>query len=749
MTQSFEDFVNRILLSETVESEREIIADEQANMRTIIKSDDLSQSPRTVAKLIYLAMYGENVNWGQVEVVKLMNADRFSYKRIGYLAATSLLNDNTELVVLITATVQKDLQSANLEVQKLALNLIANIGTPELSQSLPQQVLQLIDSPNPVVQKRAAMAAVTMLRQNKDIAETFRPCVARLLNGSSHCCVLAGVHLALRLLEIAPELRTSWSQFSNACATCLKYLFELKQTNEYTFMIFNDPFLQIMFLRLIGQLGSPTDELDEILSSVATGADVRRNAGRSILLECVSAIARVARAPGLRSLAINQVGRLFSFGNQPTVLYSALSAFSRILYAGNSVLDRSSADSQVLQRYKSEVVKCLDHRDPSIRRRALDVVAALVDEKNVEVLIPEVINYVRLADRTFRGELVAKVFQSVQRFGRTQLWKFDTVLRLLVDSGNYAGSDVVINFSNLIAVSASIRTHAIRALSDALKTNTDNQPLLQVAAWALGEFQEDPSDTIDVAIRLTLLPQTSVETRLVLVTALAKLASRFSQREKVAAHLATFANSNSLELQQRVGELVRVLAHEDVCEALLAPIEVVAEEEPQASAAPAQTPAASPSESSLIELLGEPAASPKKAAVAAVAAVAAPVATPPAFKPPANAREALRTSDYVVYFELQRNPANPAQLAIRSTTVNLTAVALTNFVVKYKLPQGWSLTMQAPSSNVLEAAGGGVIQQIFFLTNRGTLPLGMAAQISYMYRTQPITEESVINPIFG
>jgi hypothetical protein len=138
------------------------------------------------------------------------------------------------------------------------------------------------------------MAAVSILRQNHEVADTFRPCVARLLNGSPRCCVFAGVHLSLRLLLITPDLRSSWAQFSTAFAICLKYFFELKQTNEYTFMIFNDPFLLILFLKLIRQLNHPTDELDEILSLIATGVDVRQNAGRSIPLVCVGTIARVA-----------------------------------------------------------------------------------------------------------------------------------------------------------------------------------------------------------------------------------------------------------------------------------------------------------------------------------------------------------------------------------------------------------------------------------------------------------------------
>jgi hypothetical protein len=740
MSTRFENFINAILLSDSIEEEREVIANELAQMRTVIKDGDPSLRPRTVAKLIYLAMYGENVSWGQMEVVKLMTVDLFSYKRIGYLAATALLNENMEVIVLITATVQKDLSSANPQIQKLALNLIANVGTTDLSQSLPQEVLKLIDSPDPTVQKRAAMAAVTILRKNPDVHDQFRPMVSRLLNSASHCCVLAGIHLAIEILGIQPGLRDPWSQFSKACTAVLKTLFELKIENEYTFMIFNDPFLQILLLRLIGALKNPSDELDDLLSSIATGSDIRRNAGRSILLQTVGTIGLVARKPSLRSLAFNQVGRLFQQGGQPNVIYSALSAFSRILYAENAILDRSSSDSQVLHRYKSDVVHCLDHRDPSIRRRALDVVAALVDESNVESLIPEVITYVRLADRDFRTELVAKIFSSVQRFAPSVLWNFDTTLRLLVDSGSYVGNDVIVSFCQLIANQASIREHAIRALSDAIKSNADNQPLLQVAAWALGEFQEDPSDTLDVMMRLTTLPQTGVETKLVLLTALSKLGVRFGQTEKVGNHLKLFVNNNNLEVQQRAGELVRVLARPDVSEQLLAPVEL-----DESAGAAAETPdvpeSRSKSDVSLIDIIGDITEPPAKPAPE--------VKSQLAVNGPPGSVEALRTSDYVIYFELQSNPNNPRQLGIRSTVYGLGQIPLTNFLVQYGVPQGWLITAQPPSTSVLEALGGNPIRQVLFLQNNGVVPLRMATQISYMYRTQPIKEQGQINPIFG
>jgi hypothetical protein len=576
--ESFEDFITSVLLSDTIEDEREIISDEQAALRTIIKSGEDDNRPRTVVKLIYLSMCGENVSWGQMEAVGLMSADRLSHKRIGYLAAGSFLAENMELTVLTTATVQKDLASSNVRVQKLALDFIANVGTAEISQSLHQEVARLIDSADVSIQKRAAMAALTIVRRNPEIWDTFRPFVAKLLNSPSHCCILAGAHLGLELLSIEPGLRDGWAQFSVACTGLLRHLFELKEENEYTFIIFQDPFLQITLLRLIAALRHPSEQLDDVLSLVATGSTAVRNAGRSMLLQTVGTIAAVAMKPALRSLAFNQVGRLFSHGKQANTLYSALSAFSRILYSEGAILDRSSADSQVLQRYTSEVIGCLSHRDPSIRRRALDVVAALVDETNVETLIPEVIGYVKTADATFRTELVSKIFTSIQRFAPTPIWNFNTVFQLVVDSGSYVSTEVVVTFYNLVARNSPIRHHAVKTLSEALKTNPENQPLLQVAAWAVGEFQETTSDAIDVIVRLTQLPQTVAETKLILITAMAKLAVRFNDIPKVRQHLALFVKNNNLEVQQRAGELVRVLERPEVGEALLAPMDVEGED---------------------------------------------------------------------------------------------------------------------------------------------------------------------------
>ena len=46
-----------------------------------------------------------------------------------------------------------------------------------------------------------------------------------------------------------------------------------------------------------------------------------------------------------------------------------------------------------VSRHRATIIGCLKESDPSIRRRALEVVFALVNERNVEELVRELLNY--------------------------------------------------------------------------------------------------------------------------------------------------------------------------------------------------------------------------------------------------------------------------------------------------------------------------------------------------------------------
>ncbi|OHT02223.1 AP-1 complex subunit gamma [Tritrichomonas foetus] len=812
MSAHLHEFIADVREAESPEEERLIIKTELADIRTMIRDCDVDSKPKLISKLVYLNIAGENVSWGQIESVALMSNERLSYKRTGYLAAQTLLDEASDVAVLLTQTVLQDLRSSNPLFSALALSFIANKGSADLCEAAASDVEKLTGSIHPGIEKRAGAAAVTIIRKLPELAPTFKKALTRLLSSTKHGVVSSGVLLAMEMIKVDPTLNNSWKHFAKPFTQLLKVLSLSKPTPEFRLGIFHDPFLQIKTMQLLGLLGQQSDELDDVLTSLVTAIDTRRNTGRALLFQTVETIGKTANKPSLAGLALNQIGRLLNI-REPNVLYSALSAFARLLYDGAEVIGRSSRESLALKRYKSQVVHCLDHRDPSIRRRALDVVLALIDESNVESLVPEVIDYLHLADRDFRTEMVAKVYAAVQRFAPSQIWHFDMVHLLLIDSGSYAGSDLIANVCRLISTDEPVRNHALPLLANTISGYSSNQSLVRVAAFALGEFSidnfsngqqsstEGGNTVLDVLIKILKMPQTQTETKCYVMTAAAKIAARTNRVQLVIDEFLGMASDNDIEVQQRAGELVNLLNRPDLWDSTLAPpnysplparsqssktqnndgqqnetkasivvdnqdsaildvTEIAQNAQQHLIQSQIQQQQQQPSSSAIDDLLDLDFSTSTNANTSVNNA---PVGSgggislgqellgeaPGAFKPPPGAVEALRTADFAIYFEIQRNASNPRQLAVRSSIANLGTSPLTQFSIQYGVPAGWIVRCQQPLKNaVLQARGGPPLQQVLFLENRGNARLMMKTHTTYMYGAQPLTSDDALNPVF-
>lgn len=579
MTIQLSTLIHQIRAAQSIDEEEHLITTELANIRTYIRECDSEMRPRIIAKLVYLNMIGRSTTFGQMECLNLMSDERFSFKRIGYLGSSLLLDETAEVTVLLTHTLEKDLQSKHRFVVALALALLANIGSTELCRSLASDVQKVLEIDDPFLRKRAAMAVIRIINKLPDFVETFQPMVHLLLNDTSHSVVLSGVSMVIQMLKSAPQLSASWSRFTPAFVKILRSLISSMRSSDEA----SDPFLQVKVLEILALLRSPSDELDEVLASIVSVADMKRSDGRAVLLQAVQTIVAVGKKPSLRTLAFNQIGRLLSFREVPNVLYSALNVFSRVLYANRDILDRSGSDALALQRYKAQIVRCLDNPDISIRRRALDVISALIDQDNAERLVPEILKYLHLADAEFRMELVGRIFASIQRFSPNEQWNFDAILQILKESGGYVRNDIISAVCGVVSRSESMQTYAVNKIinQNELAESSTVQPLVQVAAWILGEYGEQ-SDTLEETFsKILVLPQTTKETKGYILTAMAKLSSRSNQQQmnqNVLQSLTSETKDSDLDLQQRAGEFFQILTKTTNGESILAPAPPVEED---------------------------------------------------------------------------------------------------------------------------------------------------------------------------
>jgi hypothetical protein len=239
-----------------------------------------------------------------------------------------------------------------------------------------------------------------------------------------------------------------------------------------------------------------------------------------------------------------------------------------ILSTSLVIINKISGDCIALQRYRTQVDKCLTHIGPSIQRLAQHIISALVDEKNVETAIPEVLDYATLTETEFRVKQIPTIFTSVQRLTPSLEWSFDSVHRIIGDSCNYVSAEIAASISRMLTNIPELQKHAVPKFSCSLFNFGDNLTLMQISACVLGEFKTLDDRFYHSLRTLIKLPQTTSAIHDCIMTALAKHAVRLRRKPETAEFFGKLTIALNLEVQQRVEEFGLLLATELLDEVL-------------------------------------------------------------------------------------------------------------------------------------------------------------------------------------
>ena len=90
-----------------------------------------------------------------------------------------------------------------------------------------------------------------------------------------------------------------------------------------------------------------------------------------------------------------------------------------------------SMDTNAVQRHRNTILDCLRDGDISIRRRALELSYALINEQNVRILVRELLAFLEIADEEFKLGMTTQICLAAERYAPNKRWHIDTVLRVV------------------------------------------------------------------------------------------------------------------------------------------------------------------------------------------------------------------------------------------------------------------------------------------------------------------------------
>ncbi|KAK3847831.1 MAG: putative gamma-adaptin [Linnemannia gamsii] len=576
------DLIKAIRACKTHADERAVIQKESAFIRTSFKEENTELRHSNISKLLYIHMLGYPAHFGQIECLKLAASPLFSDKRLGYLGTMLLLDENQEVLTLLTNSLKNDLNHANMYIVGLALCTMGNIASAEMSRDLCSEVEKLLGSSNMYIRKKAALCAIRIIRKVPDLQENFIQRASSLLSDRNHGVLLSGITLITEMCLSSHETLLHFRKAVPVLVRHLKNLVSAGFSAEHDVTGVTDPFLQIKIIRLLRILGKDdvesSEAMNDILAQVATNTESSKNVGNSILYETVLTIMETPSDNALRVLAINILGKFLS-NRDNNIRYVALTTLNKSI----------SLDVNAVQRHRNIILDCLRDADISIRRRALELSFSLINESNVRVLTRELLAFLEIADNEFKPSMTTKICLAAERFAPNKRWHIDTVLRVLKLAGNYVREEMLAAFIRLITQTSELQGYTVQKLYSALKEDISQESLTLAGVWVIGEYGDilvqggnyeeeelakevSESDVIELLESILAGPFANQILREYIITALMKLTSRFSSAsssDKVKQMLTGFSTSIEVEIQQRAVEYSNLFQYDDIRPAVL------------------------------------------------------------------------------------------------------------------------------------------------------------------------------------
>ncbi|CDI78433.1 gamma-adaptin, putative [Eimeria acervulina] len=392
--------------------------------------------------------------------------------------------------MLTTNSLKQDLQHTNQYINSLALGALTNGSPIEVVRSLIPEVEGLLRCSNPFIRKKAALAAAASVRRiGAEAAAALLPTLPLLCNDKSHGVLLGACALIFAMYDTQQQHVLQQQQLQQLLPPLAKALRACSspthpQTAEYDIAGIVDPLLQARLLRAIALLAQEdiglTAGITELLAHIATNTDASKNAGNSVLFECVRSILALQTDQGLRVLAVNILSRFLS-SREPNLKYVAIDLLQQLL----------RQNPAAVSRHRDTLLECLKDADSSIRRRSLEVLLAVLSVENICTLGRELLSFLFVCEKELKPFAADRLAAAAAMHAPNRRWQFDATVKLLSLAGNHVEASVGFKLLQLISRSAELQPYAVHKLFFCLRDGSANNPVLaKTALYCVGEFGE-------------------------------------------------------------------------------------------------------------------------------------------------------------------------------------------------------------------------------------------------------------------
>ena len=567
------EFIKRIRACKTLDEERSLCNKESAEIRNLKKETAQKLAVRSMTKCMAMSLLGYQTEFIHMTCISLLASQNFTQKRLAYLGICMLLDEKSDILLLSSNIIKKDLSSNNKYIVAAALTTIGEIGTPDMCRDTCPEIIKCLNSTNPYIKKKAALALSKVVRSCPELIETVEQNLGTIFEDKNHGVLLSGLALVEQVFKAEPKTVKKYKKYLSPMIKYLKNLISTSYAPEYDVNGITDPFLQVRILEILGFFGRASskenEELEALLNSIPSNTDTtRKNTGNSVLYELVRCIFSYDSSKSLKGLGGSILGQFLS-NKDNNYKYLAL----------NTLNDIAKIDIDTVQKHKNVILEFLKDPDIAIKRRSLDLTYLIVNTENIRQIVTETLDFINSTSNVeFKLELTSKIFYSLEKYSPSLKWEIDVLLKMLCLCEDSINEEIIWKIINLILNTKELQQYAMfryfLAMQNMLE-DSDVEALYHVGITILGELfkliigvsttdEEGKTITIteeqiiDLVTALDKSSDTSESLRELLMNTCFKMLGKMSPEsdEKLKKILHTESKSFYPEVQERANEYI-------------------------------------------------------------------------------------------------------------------------------------------------------------------------------------------------
>ncbi|KAI9880674.1 MAG: AP-3 complex subunit delta [Pleopsidium flavum] len=320
-----------------------------------------------------------------------MSSGKYIQKRVGYLGAVQSFRPDTEVLMLATNLLKKDLTSPLLTTVSLPLITLPHIITPSLALSLLPDLLPRLSHSHPAIRKKTI---VTLYRLALVYPETLRAAWPKIKE---------------RLMDITEDSTVTAATINVVCELGWRRPQDFLPLAPRLFELLVDGgnnWMAIKIIKLFATLAPLEPRLVRKLLPPLTSI-IRTTPAMSLLYECINGIIQGGILDGaeashegaeVASLCVGKLRGMIMIEGDPNLKYVALLAYKRIVVS----------HSHLVSMHQDVIMSCIDDPDISIRLQALDLGVAMVNRANITSVVGRLLRQLRNSPVTSAVESLNK-----------------------------------------------------------------------------------------------------------------------------------------------------------------------------------------------------------------------------------------------------------------------------------------------------------------------------------------------------